>query len=52
MPGANPLVDRAVRLKDRLDSFLRQDKMVTPPAEDSWCLLAEAVAESSQMVTA
>jgi flagellum-specific ATP synthase len=44
--GANPLVDRAVRLKDRLDSFLRQDKMVTPPADESWALLQAALAEA------
>lgn len=44
VPGANPLVDRAVAIKDRLDGFLRQDKMVTPPAEESWRLLEEALA--------
>ncbi len=52
VPGANPLVDRAVRLKDRLDGFLRQPKTVTPPAEESWRLLAEAIAEPVGMVPA
>ena len=43
VPGANPLVDRAVSLKDRLDGFLRQDKAVTPPADESWRELALAL---------
>ena len=50
--GANPLVDRAVRLKDRLDGFLRQDKACTPPADESWRLLAESVDESREVVPA
>lgn len=48
--GANPLVDRAVRLKDRIDGFLRQDKSVTPPAAEAWRLLAEAVSDPDQAV--
>ncbi|HET9078180.1 MAG TPA: FliI/YscN family ATPase [Acidimicrobiales bacterium] len=48
--GANPLVDRAVRLKDRIDGFLRQDKSVTPPAAEAWRLLADAVSDPDQAV--
>ena len=43
VPGANPLVDRAVALKDRIDGFLRQDKAITPPAAESWQALALAL---------
>ena len=50
--GANPLVDRAVRLKEPIDSFLRQDKAVTPPAEESWRMLADAIADARQVVPA
>lgn len=52
VPGANPLVDRAVHLKDRLEGFLRQDRAVTPPAEESWRLLAEAVSGGAAAVPA
>ena len=52
VPGANPLVDRAVRLKDRIDAFLRQPKTVTPSAEESWRLLAEAITETAGVVPA
>ncbi|HWE56924.1 MAG TPA: FliI/YscN family ATPase [Acidimicrobiales bacterium] len=41
--GANPLVDRAVAMKVRLDQFLRQDKMITPPAAESWRMLEETL---------
>ncbi len=43
-PGANPLVDRAVAMKDQLDVFLRQDKAHTLPAEESWLHLAHTLA--------
>ena len=47
VPGANPLVDRAVNLKEYLDQFLRQDKMVTPPAHESWRQLELALSGRS-----
>jgi flagellum-specific ATP synthase len=36
VPGANPLVDRSVHLKDAIDGFLRQDKAQTVTLSDSW----------------
>jgi flagellum-specific ATP synthase len=43
VPGANPLVDRAVELKERIDAFLVQEKSITCSASDSWRALEEAV---------
>ena len=43
VPGANPLVDRAVAIKPQLDAFLRQDKHRIVPADESWSLLAETL---------
>ncbi|HET6794465.1 MAG TPA: FliI/YscN family ATPase, partial [Acidimicrobiales bacterium] len=48
VPGANPLVDRAVELKERIDLFLRQDKAVTPPSDESWRMLAETLGAGGQ----
>ena len=44
VPGANPLVDRAVRLKDRIDAFLRQDITETVTSNESWAALADVLA--------
>jgi flagellum-specific ATP synthase len=41
--GANPLVDRAVLLKDHIDSFLRQEKSKTVGVADSWSELEESL---------
>lgn len=41
--GTNPTVDRAVRLRDGLDGFLRQRKSEIMPAEEAWRLLGEAL---------
>jgi flagellum-specific ATP synthase len=34
--GTNPLVDRAVQLREAMDGFLRQDVYETTPASDAW----------------
>ncbi len=47
VPGANPMVDRAVALQPRFDDFLRQDLAVTVPAEESWRVLGEVLAAGS-----
>jgi len=39
--GSNPLVDRALALKERISEFLRQDVSVTVPLEVSWRSLFE-----------
>ena len=41
--GSNPLVDRAVRQKEQLDVFLRQDITETIHAGQSWEYLAEVL---------
>jgi flagellum-specific ATP synthase len=41
--GTNPLVDRALSLKDAMDGFLRQDTAEASPATESWARLAELV---------
>ncbi len=46
--GANPLVDRAVRLRESLDQFLQQDVAYTVPAATSWAELAAVVAGDAE----
>ncbi|MFN8034892.1 MAG: FliI/YscN family ATPase [Acidimicrobiia bacterium] len=36
VPGANPLVDRAVQLQESIDGFLRQDLAEIAAIEESW----------------
>ena len=42
--GTNPLVDRAIALRDVTDLFLRQDMEDVTPAEQSWSVLSQMVA--------
>jgi flagellum-specific ATP synthase len=42
--GSNPLVDRAVRQKDQIDTFLRQDIAETVSSDDSWAALSGVLA--------
>jgi flagellum-specific ATP synthase len=44
VPGANPLVDRAVALREATDGFLRQDLYESTPASDAWATLVQLVA--------
>jgi len=41
--GTNPLVDRAVDLREAMDGFLRQDLHETTPASDAWAWLERLV---------
>ncbi len=43
-PGANPLVDRALELRDEIEAFLCQDIAETCGLEDSWQRLAALLA--------
>lgn len=43
VPGTNPLVDRALALKDAMDGFLRQRVDEQVPARDAWAALAALV---------
>jgi flagellum-specific ATP synthase len=43
VPGTNPLVDRAVQLRDAMDGFLRQDIGEIASAEASWQALQSIV---------
>ena len=42
--GTNPVVDRAVVLRERIDAFCRQDMDESPSADESWAQLAQVVA--------
>ncbi len=42
--GSNPLVDRSLELKDRIDAFLRQDVAETSTAADAWAALGALLA--------
>jgi flagellum-specific ATP synthase len=42
--GTNPLVDRAIDLKDLIDAFLCQDINTTVSAEESWATLEALLA--------
>ena len=44
--GTNPLVDRAIALRDAMDGFLRQDLHELTPASDAWGLLGRLVGEA------
>jgi flagellum-specific ATP synthase len=41
--GTNPLVDRAVALREAMDGFLRQELHDLTPAPDAWAWLAQLV---------
>jgi flagellum-specific ATP synthase len=41
--GTNPLVDRAIALRDAMDGFLRQELHDLTPAPDAWARLAQLV---------
>ncbi|MGQ0825061.1 MAG: FliI/YscN family ATPase [Actinomycetota bacterium] len=41
--GTNPLVDRAIGLREAMDGFLRQDLYETALASDAWSQLAQMV---------
>ena len=41
--GTNPLVDRAVELREAMDGFLRQDLHEATPASDAWAWLERLV---------
>jgi flagellum-specific ATP synthase len=41
--GTNPLVDRAVELREAMDGFLRQDVNEVTPSPDAWAWLARIV---------
>ena len=43
VPGTNPLVDRAIALREVTDMFLRQDMDDTTPVDQSWSVLAQMV---------
>jgi flagellum-specific ATP synthase len=43
VPGTNPLVDRAVALRDVIDMFLRQDMDDSTPLAQSWAVLQQLV---------
>jgi flagellum-specific ATP synthase len=45
--GSNPLVDRAIRQKDRIDTFLRQDITETTSSDDSWAALSDVLASDA-----
>jgi flagellum-specific ATP synthase len=44
VPGSNPLVDRALRLGDFIEAFLRQDMGHVVPAAESWATLRALMA--------
>ena len=41
--GTNPLVDRAIDLREAMDGFLRQDVHEVTPAQDAWAHLERVV---------
>jgi flagellum-specific ATP synthase len=45
--GTNPLVDRAVQLREAMDGFLRQDLHEASTAQDAWQWLGSLVGEAS-----
>ncbi|MDA8291443.1 MAG: FliI/YscN family ATPase [Actinomycetota bacterium] len=48
--GANPLVDRAIALREGIDSFLRQDIAEVSPLDASWAHLAALLSEGAEPV--
>ena len=51
MPGANPTVDRAVRLEDEVNRFLRQPMSEITPAEHAWRQLADVLHAERELAT-
>ncbi|MGH8981633.1 MAG: FliI/YscN family ATPase [Acidimicrobiales bacterium] len=49
--GSNPLVDRALELKDLIDGFLRQEVAERCSAEEAWRCLSALLAPASDSVT-
>ena len=47
VPGTNPLVDRAIHLREAMDGFLRQDLHESTPASDAWAWLERLVGGAS-----
>ena len=45
--GTNPLVDRAIQLREAMDGFLRQDLHDATPAPDAWAWLERLVGGAS-----
>ena len=43
VPGTNPVVDRAVDLREAMDGFLRQDLHESTSAQDAWDWLGRLV---------
>jgi flagellum-specific ATP synthase len=43
--GADPLLDRAIELKDLIDAFLRQDVSSTVPPAEAWSWLSSLLAK-------
>lgn len=52
VPGSNPLVDRAVGLREQIDGFLRQHVEDRQPAKESFARLATLLAAPTPMATA
>jgi len=51
-PGANPQVDRAVRLEAAITGFLRQGMDEQTPADDAWALLEQVLRSDQALVPA
>lgn len=51
-PGANPQVDRALRLEAAITAFLRQDMHDRTPADEAWTRLAQIVHDDQALVPA
>jgi len=49
VPGADPVTDRALALRDRIDSFLRQDLHDLTGPGQAWGALAELLGEPTAM---
>ncbi len=47
--GTNPLVDRAMQLREAMDGFLRQDLHEATPASDAWAWLERLVGGGVRM---
>jgi flagellum-specific ATP synthase len=46
--GTNPLVDRAIELREAMDGFLRQDMHESTPTTDTWAWLERLVGGSAE----
>lgn len=49
--GSNPLVDRSLELKGRIDEFLRQDVAETSTAADAWAALSSLLAPMAALAS-